>query len=361
MNKAFLRGLVVAAVLLINCTLLSGFIERQMTVPVRECSPRYDNAVGSQRIPADAIRWEDGQSFLYAIQEGQGLTAGLWAKRVPVNVMGIEGAAAFVMEDESQAYVLYGSRPFQDGERVLPVEEGQAQPDTLLLWMPAGASPLEEGAAVPLGEGEATLYSRGSDAAFPGGKGAGPAGSGGVARPKRRNQLPGAGKTAQRAALAGGGGPCWCLPPCCWPSCFARPWDRQGAGPGTWAAAWDAFWLGWAWFLCWAAPSCPLRCCQRAISLLGAITATCSGWRKMGWQLSRRMPAAQSSSTSWGSGSGRPCSFWREGRRCSVCFLSRWGCISEGALVFTHGAAVSLLSERRKAKNRKVGIGDALV
>ena len=42
-----------------------------MTVPVRECSPRYDAAVGSQRIPADAIRWEDGQSFLYAIQEGQ--------------------------------------------------------------------------------------------------------------------------------------------------------------------------------------------------------------------------------------------------------------------------------------------------
>ena len=160
MNKAFLRGLVVAAVLLINCTLLSGFIERQMTVPVRECSPRYDNAVGSQRIPADAIRWEDGQSFLYAIQEGQGLTAGLWAKRVPVNVIGIEGTAAFVMEDESQAYVLYGSRPFQDGERVLPVEEGQAQPDTLLLWMPAGAAPLEEGATIPLGEGEATLYSR---------------------------------------------------------------------------------------------------------------------------------------------------------------------------------------------------------
>lgn len=160
MNKAFLRGLVVAAVLLINCTLLSGFIERQMTVPVRECSPRYDNAVGSQRIPADAIRWEDGQSFLYAIQEGQGLTAGLWAKRVPVNVIGTEGAAAFVMEDESQAYVLYGSRPFQDGERVLPVEEGRAQPDTLLLWVPAGASPLEEGAAVPLGEREAILYSR---------------------------------------------------------------------------------------------------------------------------------------------------------------------------------------------------------
>ena len=160
MNKAFLRGLVVAAVLLINCTLLSGFIERQMTVPVRECSPRYDASVGSQRIPADAIRWEDGQSFLYAIQEGQGLTAGLWAKRVPVNVIGTEGAAAFVMEDESQAYVLYGSRPFQDGERVLPVEEGRAQPDTLLLWMPAGASPLEEGAAIPLGEGEAILYSR---------------------------------------------------------------------------------------------------------------------------------------------------------------------------------------------------------
>ena len=102
-------------------------------------------------------------------------------------------------------------------------------------------------------------------------------------------------------------------------------------------------------------------CCQRAISLLGAITATCSSWQKRGWQLSRKMPAARSSSTSWGSGSGRPCSFWREGRRCSACFLSRWGCISEGALVFTHGAAVFLLSERRKAKNRKVGIGDALV
>lgn len=77
-----------------------------------------------------------------------------------MNVIGTEGAAAFVMEDESQEYVLYGSRPFQDGERVLPVEEGRAQPDTLLLWMPAGASPLEQGVTIPLGEGEATLYSR---------------------------------------------------------------------------------------------------------------------------------------------------------------------------------------------------------
>ena len=207
MNKAFLRGLVVAAVLLINCTLLSGFIERQMTVPVRECSPRYDAAVGSQRIPADAICWEDGQSFLYAIQEGQGLTAGLWAKRVPVNVIGTEGAAAFVMEDESQAYVLYGSRPFQDGERVLPVEEGQAQPDTLLLWMRRGV-PLGGGRCpVPLGEREATLYSREVMQPFLAERGAGPAGAGGAARPKHCNQLSGVGKAAQRAALAGGGGP----------------------------------------------------------------------------------------------------------------------------------------------------------
>ena len=62
MNKAFLRGLVVAAVLLINCTLLSGFIERQMTVPVRECSPRYDNAVGSPRIPADSSAGKTGRA-----------------------------------------------------------------------------------------------------------------------------------------------------------------------------------------------------------------------------------------------------------------------------------------------------------
>ena len=361
MNKAFLRGLVVAAVLLINCTLLSGFIERQMTVPVRECSPRYDVAVGSQRIPADAIRWEDGQSFLYAIQEGQGLTAGLWAKRVPVNVIGTEGAAAFVMEDESQAYVLYGSRPFQDGERVLPVEEGQRPAGHPPSLDAGGGVPLGGGRCHPLGGGGSHLVQPGSDAAFPGGEGAGPAGSGGAARPKRRNQLPGAGKTAQRAAVAGGGGPAGACHLAAGHPVLRGPGTRQGAGPGTWAAAWDAFWLGWAWFLCWAAPSCPPRCCQRAISLLGATTATCSGWRKRGWQLSRRMPAARSSSTSWGSGSGRPCSFWREGRRCSACFLSRWGCISEGALVFTHGAAVSLLSERRKAKNRKVGIGDALV
>ena len=143
-----------AAVLLINCTLLSGFIERQMTVPVRECSPRYDVAVGSQRIQADAIRWEDGQSFLYAIQEGQGLTAGLWAKRVPVNVIGTEGAAAFVMEDESQEYVLYGSRPFPRRGARPPCGGGRAQPDTLLLWMPAGAAPLEEGVTIPLGRGK---------------------------------------------------------------------------------------------------------------------------------------------------------------------------------------------------------------
>ena len=360
MNKAFLRGLVVAAVLLINCTLLSGFIERQMTVPVRECSPRYDNAVGSQRIPADAIRWEDGQSFLYAIQEGQGLTAGLWAERVPVNVIGTEGAAAFVMEDESQEYVLYGSRPFQDVERVLPVEEGQAQPDTLLLWMPAGASPLEQGVTIPLGEGEATLYSREVTQPF--------------LAERELAQLAPEELRAQSAVISCqelekllnglpwlAGAALLALATLLLAILFCVALGRGKRWPWYLGCGVGCFWLGWAWFLCWAAPSCPLRCCQRAISLLGATTATCSSWRKRGWQLSRRMPAARSSSTFWGSGSGRPCSFWREGRRCSACFLSRWGCISEGALVHTRGAAVFLLSERREAINRKVGIGDALV
>ena len=154
MNKAFLRGLVVAAVLLINCTLLSGFIERQMTVPVRECSPRYDAAVGSQRIPADAIRWEDGQSFLYAIQEGQGLTAGLWAKRVPVNVIGTEGASAFVMEDESQAYVLYGSRPFQDGERVSLWRKGSPSRTPSFSGCRRGRPPWRRALPSPWGRGK---------------------------------------------------------------------------------------------------------------------------------------------------------------------------------------------------------------
>ena len=40
------------------------------------------------------------------------------------------------------------------------MEEGRAQPDTLLLWMPAGASPLEQGVTIPFGEREAILYSR---------------------------------------------------------------------------------------------------------------------------------------------------------------------------------------------------------
>ena len=202
------------------------------------------------------------------------------------------------MEDESQAYVLYGSRPFQDGERVLPVEEGQSQPDTLLLWMPAGASPLEEGAAVPLGEREAILYSREVMQPF--------------LAERELAQLAPEELRAQSTVIS-----CQELEKLL----NGLPWLAGAAllvlatlllailfcaalGTGKALALVPGlrrgmlFGLGGPGSCAGPHPSCPPRCCQRAISLFGATTATCSGWRKRGWQLSRKMPAARSSSTS---------------------------------------------------------------
>ena len=223
-----------------------------------------------------------------------------------------------------------------------------------------GRPPWRRALPSPWGEGR-HLVQPGSDAAFPGGKGAGPTGSGGAAAPKRRNQLPGAGNALLNGLpwLAGAAllvlatlllAILFCAALGTGKALALVPGLRRGmpfglGGPGSCAGP---------------HPAALLAAANGQISLLGATTATCSSWRKKGWQLSRKMPAARSSSTSWGSGSGRPCSFWREGRRCSACFLSRWGCISEGALVSRTGRP-SFFFRRREAINRKVGIGDALV
>ena len=306
--------------------------------------------VGSQRIPADAIRWEDGQSFLYAIQEGQGLTAGLWAKRVPVNVIGTEGAAAFVMEDESQAYVLYGSRPFQDGERVLPVEEGQAQPDTLLLWMPAGASPLEQGVTIPLGEGKATLYSREVMQPF--------------LAERELAQLVPEELRAQSTVIS-----CQELEKLL----NGLPWLAGAAllvlatlllailflrGPGTGKALalvpglrrGMPFGLGGPGSCAGPHPAALLAAANGQYLCLGPLQQPVPAGGRGAGSFRGRMPAARSSSTSWGSGSGRPCSFCGRGGA-ALPASCHGGDVSQKELwVFTNGAVVSLLSERRKAK-----------
>ena len=193
------------------------------------------------------------------------------------------------------------------GERGPPcVRKGQAQTGPpSFSGCRRGRPPWRRALPFPLGGEGRHLVQPGSDAAFPGGKGAGPTGSGGAARPSAVISFQELENAAQRIAVAGRGRPCWCCHFAAGHPVLRGPWDRQGAGPGTWAAAWDAFWLGWPWFLCWARThQLPSSLLPRAISLLGATTATCSSLAEEGWQLSRKMPAARSSSTSWGSGSG---------------------------------------------------------
>ena len=138
MNKLFYRVLVVVTVLLLDCTILSGFVQEQMTVEVSTVSLKYDHAAGGSWIPADAVRWEGESPFLYTVEEGFGLTAGHWAGKTFTAVMDQDQEEDRVLipsQDDSDC-ILYASRPFAQGERVMEESSLETASDQILLWLP---------------------------------------------------------------------------------------------------------------------------------------------------------------------------------------------------------------------------------
>ena len=133
-HTAFFWAVALSAAVLVNCTLLSFFVEDQMTVLVSPVSARPDYENGCSRIALDAVKTgPDGSACLYAIREGQGLSSGLWAEVSPTNVLGVDEGSALVLADQGQPYVKFSSRPLQGGERIRETEEQDPCSDTFLL------------------------------------------------------------------------------------------------------------------------------------------------------------------------------------------------------------------------------------
>lgn len=73
-HRGFCRALAVALVVLVECTVLSGFISREMAIQVEGVPPQTDRAAGTNSLPLDAFHQEEDGTFLYLLEESAGLT-----------------------------------------------------------------------------------------------------------------------------------------------------------------------------------------------------------------------------------------------------------------------------------------------
>ena len=136
-HRGFSRALAVALVVLVECTLLSGFVSREMVIQVATASPRTDNERGTNSLPLDAFHQEEDGTFLYLLEESSGLLEGTRIRRIAGDILGVEGETAFTAGlQERGSYVMYASRPLKDEALAEKVESGEPAPDTYLLWAP---------------------------------------------------------------------------------------------------------------------------------------------------------------------------------------------------------------------------------
>ncbi len=137
-HRGFFRALAVALVVLVECTLLSGFVSREMAIQVATASPRTDNERGITSLPLDAFHQEEDGTFLYLLEESSGLLEGMRLHRVAGDILSLEGDTAFTTGLETGgSYVMYASRSLKDEALAEEMESGKPVPDTYLLWAPA--------------------------------------------------------------------------------------------------------------------------------------------------------------------------------------------------------------------------------
>ena len=162
-HRGFFRALTVALVILMECTLLSTAVSREMAVEVVTDRPRYDRELGIQSLPLDAFHQEEDSTFLYLLEEGGGLLGSTQLRRVATDILSVEGDRAFTTGLEEQgAYVVYASRPLEDETLAVETVSGDPAPDTYLLWAPEGvgldalSTSVEGGALYLLSQEEAS-------------------------------------------------------------------------------------------------------------------------------------------------------------------------------------------------------------
>ena len=124
-----------------------------MAVEVKTARPRTNPAQGIDSLPLSAFHQEEDGTFLYLLEEGEGLLGGERLRRTPADLLSIEEGRGFTTGlEERGSYVLYASRPLEDEALAAEADPGDPAPDTYLLWAPAGAElPLEASSAPAAG------------------------------------------------------------------------------------------------------------------------------------------------------------------------------------------------------------------
>ena len=184
-HRGFYRAAAVALVVLVECTLLSTAVSREMAVQVKAARPRTDPAQGIDSLPLAAFHQEEDGTFLYLLEESEGLLGGERLRRTPADLLSIEEGRGFTTGlEERGSYVLYASRPLEDEALAAETDPGDPAPDTYLLWAPAGAELSLEAVSAPAAGGRVYLLpqeeasqpfleERDLVALFPGGEGEG--------------------------------------------------------------------------------------------------------------------------------------------------------------------------------------------
>lgn len=138
-HRGFFRALALALVILTECTFLSTAVSREMAVEVVTARPRYDREMGIQSLPVDAFHQEKDSTFLYLLEEGVGLLGSTQLRRVPADILSLEGDRAFTTSlEQGGSYVVYASRPLEDEALAVEIASSDPAPDTYLLWAPEG-------------------------------------------------------------------------------------------------------------------------------------------------------------------------------------------------------------------------------
>ena len=138
-HRGFFRALAITLAILVECTILSGMISREMAIQVTVASPHHDQERAADSLPLDAFRQEEDGTFLYLLEEGTGLLGSTQLRRVSTDILSLEGERAFSTGLEQRgSYVVYASRPLEDEEWAVETVPSDPAPDTYLLWAPEG-------------------------------------------------------------------------------------------------------------------------------------------------------------------------------------------------------------------------------
>ena len=144
-KRGFIFALLLVSTVLVECTILSGYISRQMTIEVTTAAGTYDSEFAATCLPLSAFRQEEGETVLYVVEEGSGLTPGLRVKRIPADLFHQDQSYGYTTADSAATYVLYAARPLYDGAAVEKLSVAAPAADTYLMWAPEGMELALEG------------------------------------------------------------------------------------------------------------------------------------------------------------------------------------------------------------------------